>query len=141
MTKDDLRKLASEARPILEKQRDLKEQLTVIRDAASSRGIDWSQLKAVLNASIADETDGEGEKSRVARLVEKAEFACAYADMLGFVHKDERTKNPVVHLPEQNSTGSGKASGGEPAAGPGQGQSAAGSTDYNEIPPMLRRVV
>ena len=49
---------------------------------------DWSQLKALLKAQVQDERDGKGG-GRVRRIVEKAEFASAYADMLGLANMNE----------------------------------------------------
>ena len=50
-------------------------------------GIDWSQLKAL---AVADAADKEADESkRLPRLIAKAVFASAYADMLG-LRKDER---------------------------------------------------
>ncbi len=53
-----------------------------MRDAATEKGLDWSQVKALLKAQAQDERDG-GDGKRVNRIIEKADFASAYADMLG----------------------------------------------------------
>ena len=80
-----LREISTVARPLIEQWLDVSEQMAALREVATAKGLDWSQLKALLKAQIQDERDDSGEGKRVARVVEKAEFACAYADMLGFI--------------------------------------------------------
>lgn len=83
-----LREISTVARPLIEQWLDVSEQMAALREVATAKGLDWSQLKALLKAQIQDERDDSGEGKRVARVVEKAEFACAYADMLGFVNEN-----------------------------------------------------
>lgn len=86
-TRDELKKIVTVARPLIEQAADLGEELAAVRDAATEKGIDWSQLKSLLKASVLDER--EGCSKRVDRLLEKADFATAYADMLGFGKMNE----------------------------------------------------
>jgi hypothetical protein len=78
-TAADLRKFAQELRPIVDRGLDDAEILKGLREAATEKGIDWSQLKALVKAQAQDARD-DGE--RVKKLVTRAEFASAYADML-----------------------------------------------------------
>jgi len=86
----ELKSICSEAYPLIEQQLELAEQIAALRDAAAAKGFDWSQIKALLKAQIMDERDGTGECKRVQKVVEKAEFACAYADMLGLANINEK---------------------------------------------------
>ena len=47
-----------------------------------------------------DERDGKGGGKRVRRIVEKAEFASAYADMLGLANMNEENFSSPPHDPE-----------------------------------------
>lgn len=88
-TSNDLRDVFSAGRPLIEQWLDIAEQMAALRDAASAKGLDWSQVKALLKAQIQDERDEAGDGKRVRRIVEKAEFASAYADMLGLANMNE----------------------------------------------------
>lgn len=94
-TKANVRQIAEAARPTIRAALDLAEEFAALRDAATAMGIDWSQLKSLLKAQEQDARDG---KERVHRIVEKADFASAYADMLGLRDEDERTETEVVHV-------------------------------------------
>lgn len=83
-----LQQISQAARPLIEAHLDIAEQIAALRDAATAQGIDWSQLKALIKAQIQDERDGSDGK-RVRKIVEKAEFAAAYADMLGLTSLNE----------------------------------------------------
>ena len=83
ITSDQLRKIMTEARPLVEQHLDIAEQLAALRDLVSSNGGDWSALKALIKAQIKDERDETGEGKHVRKVLEKAEYATAYADMLG----------------------------------------------------------
>lgn len=85
-TTDALRDIWTEARPYIEQQLEIAEVVKGFREAATAKGIEWSTVKALIKAQIQDEKDG---KDRVAKLVEKAEFATAYADMLGLNLNEE----------------------------------------------------
>lgn len=78
-----LKQIASEVRPIIERQLDDAELIAGFRDMVASNGGDWSALKALIKAQIQDERDDAGDGKRVRKLIDKAEFATAYADMLG----------------------------------------------------------
>jgi hypothetical protein len=98
-TAADLRQISEAARPSIRAALDIAEELGAIRDAATAKGIDWSQLKSLLKAQEQDARDGMGEGKRVARILEKADYASSYADMLG-LREDEREKEKPVHVPE-----------------------------------------
>lgn len=84
-----LKEIFAAGRPLIEAQLDLADQVAALRDAATAKGLDWSQLKALMKAQIQDERDDAGDGRRVKRIVEKAEFASAYADMLGLANMNE----------------------------------------------------
>lgn len=88
-TSDALRDISRAARPLIEQALDIADQIAALRNVATEKGLDWSQLKALLKAQIQDERDETGEGKRVKRVVEKAEFASAYADMLGLAIMNE----------------------------------------------------
>lgn len=89
----DLKAICEAARPLIEESLDIAEQLAAMRETATAKGLDWSQIKALLKAQIQDERDEAGESKRVARIIEKADFACAYADMLGFTKMNEKNNS------------------------------------------------
>lgn len=84
MNAKDLKDIFAAGRPLVEQSLDIAEQIAALRDVATEKGLDWSQLKALLKAQIQDERDG---KHRVGRIVEKADFACSYAELLGLNSK------------------------------------------------------
>lgn len=84
----DLKDIFRAARPLIEQQLDLAEMVAALRDVATEKGLDWSQIKALLKAQIQDERDDNGGK-RVKAIVAKAEHASAYADMLGLAKMNE----------------------------------------------------
>lgn len=77
----ELKNLVAEARRVIEGQLDAADLLKGFREAATAKGFDWSQIKALLKAQILDERDG---KQRVKAILEKADTATAYAGMLGW---------------------------------------------------------
>lgn len=85
-TKDALREIWSEARPYVEQQLELAEIIKGFRETATAKGLEWSTVKAMIKAQVDDEKDG---KNRMAKLLEKAEFALGYADMLGLNMNEE----------------------------------------------------
>lgn len=85
-----LRGVVSEARPLIEEWVALGVQFAAIRDACKAKGLDWGQIKALIKAQVLDEKDN-GE--RVAKLIEKAEFASSYAAMLGLLPDDMNENN------------------------------------------------
>ncbi len=84
---DALREIFTAARPLIEDWLDAAEQIAALREVATAKGLDWSQVKALIKAQIQDERAGENK--RVARIVEKAEFASAYAEMRGLANMNE----------------------------------------------------
>jgi hypothetical protein len=78
-----LKKIVTEARPLIERQLDLAEQIAGLRDVVSSAGGDWSQLKALIKAQIQDERDEGADGKRVKKILDRADYATTYADMLG----------------------------------------------------------
>lgn len=88
-----LKQIVAEARPIIERQLDDAEIIAGIRDTVASNGGDWSALKALLKAQIQDERDEAGGDKRVRKVLDKAEFATAYADMLGLANMNEQKIN------------------------------------------------
>ena len=76
----ELKSIFAAGRPLVEQSLDIAEQIAALRDVATEKGFEWSQIKALLKAQVQDERDG---KDRVAAILEKASYAAAYADMLG----------------------------------------------------------
>lgn len=94
-----LRKYADAGRPLIEQWLDIAEEFKAIRDAARNDGIDWASIKALIKAQILDSR--EGTDKRVNAIIEKADFASAYADMLGLrnnlsANKITRDANPAL---------------------------------------------
>lgn len=81
-TRSVLQQIAKEARPLIEQWLDLSEQFAAFRETATAHGLDWSAIKSLLKAQAQDARNDEGTK-RVDRIIAKADFATAYADMLG----------------------------------------------------------
>lgn len=78
-----LRDTAEAIRPHIEQTLDLREIFADYRKAVTDAGGDWMALKNLVKARIEDERDDSGNGDRVARIVERADLASAYADMLG----------------------------------------------------------
>lgn len=87
-TSKALRDIFKAARPLIGEWLDIGEQIAALRDTATAAGLDWSAVKALIKAQIQDERDNN-EGKRVTRILEKAEFASSYADMLGFTKMNE----------------------------------------------------
>ena len=109
MKKSDAIALERELRPILEDELDKAEILKAMAKVCRDKGGDWTQFKALVKARIADSRDGSDK--RVAAIIEKADFAAAYADMLGFASNmnnnekscssenvPERTEKPIERV-------------------------------------------
>lgn len=99
-----LRKIFDEARPLVEQALDLSAQFAAFRELATNNGLDWSQIKALLKAQVQDERAGDGSK-RIDRIIEKADFAQAYADMLGLTDRANLNENKNSAPPHDPSTG------------------------------------
>jgi hypothetical protein len=89
---DDLRKICTAAEPLIERWLELSEEFAAFRTAATEKGLDWSQIKAILKARKLDELDG-GDGKRVKKIIEKADCASEYADMLGLGNGRVNEKN------------------------------------------------
>lgn len=76
-----LKQIRADARPYIEQALDLAEVFTGFRKLATENGLDWGVIKALIKAKVQDEK--EGGTVKVERIIEKADFATAYADMLG----------------------------------------------------------
>ncbi len=79
-----LKQIVTEARPLIEQQLDLAEQIAGLREVVTANGGDWSQLKALVKAQVQDERDEAGDGKHVRKILDRAEYANAYADILGF---------------------------------------------------------
>lgn len=116
----DLKAIFAEARPLIEQQLDLAELVVALRDAATDKGLDWSQIKALLKAQIQDERDDKSDGKRVKAIVAKAEHASAYADMLGLAKMNEIIFSPHSSEPTSSPVETDKAEtvsiAGEPPA-------------------------
>lgn len=89
-TSTDLKQVIAKARPIVERQLDDATQIASFRETVTTKGGDWSQVKALVKAMIQDEREGKGDGKRVRAILEKAENATAYADMLGLGNLNEK---------------------------------------------------
>jgi hypothetical protein len=96
MNANDLKGIATEGRRLIQQELETAELMKGLREAATNKGVDWSELKKLLKAQIQDEADNG---DRVEKIVRKAEFASAYADMLR-IREDERVSEKVVHEDE-----------------------------------------
>lgn len=81
-TSRDLKNIVAEARPMIADWLALADKFAGLREAATAKGLDWSQIKALVKAQLQDEEDGG---KRVQKIIDKADFAASYADMLGLV--------------------------------------------------------
>lgn len=82
----DLQQIFKAARPSVEAWLAAAEEFAAFRDMARTKGIDWAQVKALLKAQIQDEQDGTDK--RVRAIVEKADNASSYAELLGISEKN-----------------------------------------------------
>lgn len=85
-----LKKVTAEARPIIERQLADAEMLAGLREVVAAAGGDWGQLKALIKAQIQDEDDEAGDGKRVQKILDRADYATAYADMLGLGNLNEK---------------------------------------------------
>jgi hypothetical protein len=90
LSSKDLKKIVAEARPLIEQQLDLTEQVAGLREVVTAAGGDWSQLKALVKAQIQDERDDAGDGKRVKKILDKADYAQGYAGMLGMSKMNEQ---------------------------------------------------
>ena len=121
-TSTALKEIFAAGRPLVEQWINVGTQIAALREVATEKGLDWSQVKALLKAQVQDELDGTGEGKRVKRLVERAEFASSYADMLGLAEVNEKNYFAGVDPPAPVKSGQGNnaASSAPPAPIPPQ---------------------
>jgi len=79
MNTANLIRIAKEYRRIAEEKLDHKEFCRSFSEKCRADGIDWTQLKKLVDAQAADARD---DKKRVEKIVEQADFASSYADLL-----------------------------------------------------------
>lgn len=87
MKVENLRAVAKEYRRIADERLDHRDICRGFSEKCQADGIDWTQLRKLVDAQAADARDG---KDRVSVIVEKADFAASYADLL--TGKDERKR-------------------------------------------------
>lgn len=122
LTTQFLKGIMSEARPIIERQREDAEIIAGLRDVFAAQGGDWSALKAVIKAQIQDEQDETGDGKRIRKVLERAGNQTAYADMLG-LNMNENNFVPVEHdadgvFPDDEPQPETAAQGGTEPANP-----------------------
>lgn len=117
-TSTALKQVFDAGRPLVKQWLEIAEQIAALRDVATAHGLDWSQVKALLKAQVQDEMDENGDGKRVRRIVDRAEFASAYADMLGLANMNENIFSPEPQSPV--ASGMAEISGGleQPQAAP-----------------------
>jgi len=86
-----LKQIVTEARPLIERQLDIALQIAGLRTVVTEAGGDWSQLKALIKAQVQDEQ--ADDPKRVDRILEKADYAKIYADMLGLGRPNMNEQN------------------------------------------------
>lgn len=120
-----LKQIRADARPYVEQALDLAEVFTGFRKLASENGLDWGVIKQLIKAELQDEKEGGDEK--VSRIIEKADFASAYADMLGLRGGDEKMNENNFSSAQAGvaaarsasvASGGGDATGLKPASPP-----------------------
>lgn len=116
-TSTALKQIFDAGRPLIQQWLEIGVQIAALRDAATEKGLDWSQVKGLLKAQVQDEMDGDGEGKRVKRIVERAEYASSYADMLGLANMNEKnfSAGGVASTPAGSGSGVNAATGA-PAA-------------------------
>lgn len=81
LSSTEIQNIVTEARPIVARQLDDAEQIAALRKLVADKGGDWSALKGLVKAQEQDHREG-GDR-HVQKILEKADYASAYADMLG----------------------------------------------------------
>jgi len=84
MKVETLRMVAREYRQVAERKLDDKDICKGFSDLCREEGIAWTQLRAIVDAEAADARDGG---KRVGKIVEKADYASSYADILAGKHE------------------------------------------------------
>lgn len=99
-----LRQMRRDARPYVEQLLDLKEVFSGFQKLASENGLDWGAVKALLKAEVEDERAEDGAK-RVDKIIARADYATAYADMLGLgsANMNENNSFAETEVPAHDS--------------------------------------
>lgn len=101
ITSTFLKGIYTEARPIIERHLDDSELLAGMREVVAAQGGDWSSLKALITADVKDGRDDAGDGKRVKKILDKADYSAAYADMLGLAKmNDGNNSAETSHDPE-----------------------------------------
>ena len=131
-----LRQIQKEARPYVEQMLDLKEVFSGFQKLASDNGLDWGAVKALLKAQVEDERAEDGTK-RVDKIIEKADFATAYADMLGLgsANMNENNSFEEADLPSHDSD-TGEITEPEPSPPPPPAIFEPHDPDTGELPDL-----
>lgn len=96
-----LKQVVTEARPVVERMLDDADFIAGLREVITSNGGDWSSLKALIKAQVQDERDEAGVGKRVQKILDKADYSAAYADMLGLAKVNEKNISAEpAHDPE-----------------------------------------
>lgn len=98
MKVETLRKIAREYREVAERKLDDKELCKGFSDLCREEGISWTQLRGLVDAETADGRDGG---DRVGKIVEKADFASSYADLLYERKREIRSSSSVAPVAPQ----------------------------------------
>lgn len=96
-----LRQIRAEARPYIEQWLEIGEVFAGFRKLAADNDLDWGVIKALIKAEVQDEQDEEGGSKRVTKIIDKADCASAYADMLG-LGGDEKNNFSSADLSPQS---------------------------------------
>ena len=83
LTSQALKDIRAEARIIIERQLNDAVLLAALRDVVTAQGGDWGALKALIKAEIQDEQNESGERKKLRKVTDRAEFTTQYADQLG----------------------------------------------------------
>jgi len=110
-----LKQIVAEARPLIERQLEIALQIAGLRTVVTEAGGDWSQLKALIKAQVQDEQ--ADDPKRVERILEKADYAKIYADMLGLGRSNMNEQNFSAEDAE-DPTGGHMLDQGEGASAP-----------------------
>ncbi len=141
----DLRNIASEARKVIARGLEDAEILKGLSKVCRDKGIDWGQLKALVKAQEQDALDGG---HRVEKIVEKADFASAYAELLSSNMNNKSESCSSSPAPVQETPAPEPAPVTEPEPEPEQerprGERLAPASQYimpsdGSIPAFLRR--
>ena len=94
MNAADLRNIAAEARPVIARMLDDAEVLAGLGKVCREQGVDWAQLKALIKAQIRDDRDDEGDGGHVEAIINRADAASAYADLLANMNNKNFSSRP-----------------------------------------------